>query len=304
MKGKVWWTTLVMAGALAATAGFLAASSDGTGRAGETPGKLPGEPPAVRGVITQVEPASAAGSQGPTGTLPPGRGAPAGEAAGSSAATGYDPDEPVTASPGSPASSGTDGSGNAAAATGPWRILVEELRDAGNSGNPDNGAGGTRSPLPIWLTVDDRTQVGASVGRHFFPLPPEGVLQPGQSVQAWVRGGIRESYPAQADAAVVLVDPYLEGVVEERAPAGQGDGAGRARLLVRGRALPPHAAGTGGAVWITVDDRTVIAREDGGPAVVSDLKAGTRVTVWAAVPMLLSDPPQAYAPLVVVQDGN
>lgn len=304
MKGKVWWTTLVMAGALAVTAGFLAASSDRAGRAGETRGKLPGEPPALRGVITQVEPAAAEGFQGPTGTPPPGRGVPAGEAAGSSAATGDDPDEPVTASPGSTASSGAGGSAGAAAATGPWRILVEELGDAGNRGNPDNDPGGTRSPLPIWLTVDDRTQVGAGVGRHFFPLPPEGVLQPGQRVQAWVRGGIRESYPAQADAAVVLVDPFLEGVVEERAPGGQGDGAGGARLLVRGRALPPHAAGTAGAVWITVDERTVLARENGGRAVLNDLKAGTPVTAWAAFPMLMSDPPQAYAPLVVVKDGN
>ncbi|HEY8415575.1 MAG TPA: DUF3221 domain-containing protein, partial [Thermaerobacter sp.] len=142
-----------------------------------------------------------------------------------------------------------------------------------------------------------------SVGRHFFPLPQEGALQPGQSVRAWIRGGIRESYPAQADAGTVLVEPYLEGVVEERAPAAPGDGAGRARLLVRGRPLPPHIAGTGGAVWITVDDRTVIAREDADRGGLDDLQVGASVTVWAAFPMLMSDPPQAYAPLVVLRQG-
>lgn len=307
MKGKWWWIALVVVGALAGTAGFLRPSPGPAGRPGETSGTLPGEPPSVRGVITQVEPASAGSVQGSTGALPPGREAPGGEAP--SPAAGDDPDAPVAAPPGSPTTPGTDATGGTTRAAGPWRILVEEDRAAGssgssgNSGHDDNRAGGTPSSPPIWLTVDAQTQVGASAGRHFIPLAPGDILQPGQSVRAWVRGGIRESYPAQADAGTVLVEPYLEGVVEERAPAGPGDGAERTRLLVRGRALPPHAAGTGGAVWITLDARTVVAREDGRRAALNDLNAGTGVTVWAAFPMLLSDPPQAYAPLVVVRNG-
>ncbi|MFS8641054.1 MAG: YobA family protein, partial [Symbiobacteriaceae bacterium] len=168
MKGKAWWVVLVVAGALAATAGFLRTSADRPARPEELEGSRPDDPPAIRGVITQVEP---------------------------------------LAPPPSPAGSGTGATAGAAAGAGSdhWRILVEEHRTAGNGAQPSNGAGSTRSPLPIWLTVDDQTQVGASVGRHFVPLPAEGALQPGQSVRAWIRGGIRKSYPAQADAGTVLV---------------------------------------------------------------------------------------------------
>lgn len=275
MKGKAWWITLVVAGALAATAGFLRAGTDRAGDTGELPGTLPGEPPDVRGVITRVEPAAAGGVAGTSGTPPPGREDAAGRTGGP-------------------------------AATGAWRVLVEVPRTAGPgdaTGREPAGGGTPQSPLPIWLAVDDRTRVGASVGRHFFPLPLEGFLQPGQGVRAWVRGGIRESYPAQADAAVVLVDPYLEGVVEERAPAEPGDGAGRARLLVRGHTLPPHYSGTDDTAWITVDERTVIAGEEGRRISLEDLNVRTPVTVWVTFPMLLSEPPRAYAPLVVVREG-
>ncbi|HEX6042170.1 hypothetical protein [Longimicrobium sp.] len=79
-------------------------------------------------------------------------------------------------------------------AGGTARILVEQV--------PTRSAG-----YPIaWISVTSRTRVLVRAGGQAATAGSITDLADGAKVQAWFTGGVRESYPVQADAGTVLVE--------------------------------------------------------------------------------------------------
>lgn len=65
-------------------------------------------------------------------------------------------------------------------------------------------APGAANPRLVWVTVTRKTKIATMEQKGAIPLTTDA-LTVGTLVEVWFDGGVRESYPEQADGAFILV---------------------------------------------------------------------------------------------------